>query len=214
MYNYLMNWIMKKFYSNLMMMAVALFSVVTFTSCDEDIDEAMILSGEWSGDFGMYYEAQHPRTGRWYAFDAEYTNLKFYQYDEYSTRGYGKQVDFYREGPYAYQYYDFYWEVRNGIIYLDYPYDPELNVAIRDYRLNYSKFSGWIGDVHFELYKLRDFYWDSYDGYYGCGWSDGWYWDDFYYSKTRGVENPESVDMDELNIRRGNRFMEGKKSAE
>lgn len=200
---------MKRFYSKMMMMAVALFSVVTFTSCDEDIDEAMILSGEWSGDFGMYYEVQHPRTGRWYAFDADYTNLTFYPHHEYATYGTGRQYDYYSEGPYAYQYYEFDWEVRNGIIYMDYPWNPELSVAIKDYRISYDRFSGWIGDTKFNMYKLRDFYWGDYDGYYDYGWNDDWYWDDYYYSKTRGGEGVESADVDNLNIRRGNRFMDG-----
>ena len=203
---------MKRFSSKIMMMAVALLSVVTFTSCDEDVDEAMILSGEWSGDFGMYYDYRDERTGRWYTFEADYTNLVLYPHHEYATYGTGKQIDYYSYGPYAYQYYYFDWEVRNGVIYFDYPYDPNLNMAIREYRLSSNVFSGWVGDVHFELYKLRDFYWGDYGGYYGYGWSDGWYGDGYYYSKTRG--SGEDMKVDEQNIRRGNRFMEGKKSAE
>lgn len=201
--------IMKRFYGRVMMVALAVLSTMAFTSCDEDVEEAMCLSGEWSGDFGMYYEYRYG--DRWYAFDAHYTNLVFYPEYEYATYGYGKQVDFYRDGPYSHQYYEFYWEVRNGVIYMEYPYDRELNVAIRDYRISSRKFSGWIGDTHFELYKLRDFYWNDYynSGGYGYGWNDYWYWDDYYYSKTRGAESSGSVGVDEQNIRRGNRFMEG-----
>ena len=184
-------------------------SIVTFTSCDDDVDEAMMLSGEWTGDFGMYYEMQDPRTGRWYTFDANETNLVFYPHHEYATYGTGQQVDYYSEGPYAYQYYDFDWEVRNGVVYLHYPYDPELNVAIRDYRMSSSTFSGWIGNVHFKLYKLRDFYWGNYGGGYGYGWNDNWYWGDYYYSKTRGAAEGAEPNTEELKVRRGNRFMDG-----
>ena len=84
---------MKKIYSSLMMIAVALFTAFTFSSCDDDVEEAMILSGEWTGDFGMYYEYRNPYTGQWMDFDADYTNLVFYPAYEYATHGTGQQVD-------------------------------------------------------------------------------------------------------------------------
>jgi hypothetical protein len=203
---------MKRFYGNLMSVLTVVMSLTLFASCDDDLYQARVLSGEWSGDFGMYYEMRNPKTGQWYSFDAYETNLVFYPYDEYSASGTGRQVDYYRDGPYTYQYYEFEWDVRNGVIYLHYPYDPELNVSIRDYRMNNRSFSGWIGNVRFELYKLRDFYWNDYygSGGYGYGWYDGWYWNDgYYYSKTRGAEQVEAVDVESLEIRRGNRFANG-----
>lgn len=200
---------MKKIYSTLTMMMVALTTLTAFTSCDDDIDQAMALSGEWTGDFGMYYEIEDPYTGRWISFDASQTDLVFYPEYEYATYGTGKQIDYYRYGPYKYQYYYFNWRVRNGIVYMEYPYDPGLNVAINDYRMSSTRFTGWIGDVKFSLYKMRDFYnWGDYYGDYGYGWNDGWYWDDYYYSKGRDGKRSVEPDTSNLNIRRGNRFME------
>lgn len=190
-------------------MMVALTTLTAFTSCDDDIDQAMALSGEWTGDFGMYYEIEDPYTGRWISFDASQTDLVFYPEYEYATYGTGKQIDYYRYGPYKYQYYYFNWRVRNGIVYMEYPYDPGLNVAINDYRMSSTRFTGWIGDVKFSLYKMRDFYnWGDYYGDYGYGWNDGWYWDDYYYSKGRDGKQSVEPDTSNLNIRRGNRFME------
>ena len=108
-------------------MMVALTTLTAFTSCDDDIDQAMALSGEWTGDFGMYYEIEDPYTGRWISFDASQTDLVFYPEYEYATYGTGKQIG---------------------------------------------------------------------------------YWDDYYYSKGRDGKQSVEPDTSNLNIRRGNRFIE------
>ncbi len=195
---------MKRFYTYTFSVLMLTMSALTLTSCDDDVERAMTLSGECTGDFGMYYEVQDPY-GRWYAFDAARTDLVFYPQYEYATYGEGKQVDSYNYGPYRRQYYYFRWEVHNGTIYIEYPCDPNLNVAIRDYRMTSSTFKGWIGDTRFTLYKISGPYdWGGYSGDHAY-----WEYDDYYwYGKPRDGESMESFDGSKLNIRRGNRFNE------
>lgn len=198
---------MKKIYTSLMMLAMALFSVTILTSCDEDIEEAMMLSGEWTGDFGMYYAYENPYTGRVMEFDASHTNLVFYPDYEYSTHGTGQQIDYYNYGPYTYRYYYFEWKVRNGRVHMYYPDAPELNAVISNYRMTDNSFSGYIGGVRFSLMKLYDFYrWGEYVGGYGEGWNDSWNDGYYYYSKGRDGQTNVPADSVKHNIRLGNRF--------
>ena len=158
--------------------ALSLLSALAFTSCREweDNNQSMALSGEWRGNFGMYYDYVDAR-GNVYTFDSYDTYLTFIPAYNYATYGRGTQVDYYTYGPYEYQYYQFNWEVRGGIIYLDYPYDPDLNTSIRDYRMNYDYFTGYCSGATqpFRLYKLTDFYdWSPYSDRYGYYYRDNW----------------------------------------
>ncbi len=169
------------------MAALALCTLSLMTSCDEDREEARILSGQWYGDFGMYYSDGYDT---WYATT---TDIRFIPNNGYSRRGTGEEVDYFnRPCPIRYQSFFFYWEIRDGVIYLDYPHNPDLNVAIYDYRLDYDYFSGYFGDSHewFRLVKLSGYNdWNLYDpyNYYGYG-----SYDPYYYSKSRdGVEKPD-----------------------
>ena len=51
-------------------LSILLLAATAFTSCerDEDVDESMCLSGQWYGDFGMYYEYEY--RGHIYTFDS------------------------------------------------------------------------------------------------------------------------------------------------
>ena len=152
-------------------MALLLVSALALTSCRdwEDNNQSVALSGQWRGNFGMFYDYED-RYGRLYTFDSYDTYLTFIPAYNYATYGRGTQVDYYDYGPYEYQYYQFRWEVRNGIVYLTYPYDPDLNTAIRDYRMNYDYFTGYCDGASepFRLYKVADFYdWSPYVNNYG-----------------------------------------------
>ncbi len=181
---------MKKIYQTLIMAAVVLFAMTTMTSCDRDFEEAYRLSGEWTGDFGMYYDDGF-RT-----YYADYTDIRFIPNYDYSTRGYGEEIDFFHfPCPIRYQSFYFYWEIRHGVIYLSFPYNHGLDVAIYDYSLSYDYFQGYLGDSHdfFRLVKLAGFYgWNSYNPntYYGYE-----YYDPYYYAKGRdgaASEKPEA----------------------
>lgn len=178
---------MKKFYFYLMAVFAVFAASTTFTSCtDDDTEEAMVLSGEWQGNFGMYY------SDGYYEYDAAYSNLRFLPDYEYATHGEGEEIDFfdYRSGcPIRYQSFYFLWSVRYGRIYLEFPYNHNLDVVITDYRLSNSYFSGIVGNTSFNLRKLVGYYdWNYYgDNYYGYGYWDG------YYAKTRSTATADST---------------------
>ena len=174
---------MKKFYTHLSIVAAILLTMTAMSSCDTDREEAYMLSGEWTGNFGMFYQDYHTGQVYW----ADYTDIRFLPAYDYATHGTGEEIDFFSwPCPVRYQSFFFRWEIRNGVIYLDYAYAHDLDVAIYDYRLSDSYFAGRFGDdidSWFRLSKLSGFYgWNSYDpySYYGYG-----YYDDYYYAKQR-----------------------------
>lgn len=178
------------------MLLAVMMSSFMMTSCDEDRIDARYLSGEWQGDFKMYYDYEYK--GRVYTFYSYDTDIIFYPSSFNSTHGTGKQVDYYREGPYKYMYYYFNWSVRNGVIYFDYPYDPEYNISIDRYYVDDTVFKGrfpYTGNT-FRLYKLYDYDWAYYDryGYYYGDYYDGWYNGYYpYYAKGKNAESGDSI---------------------
>ena len=167
---------MKKI-STLWIALCTVMATTVLSSCDDDMSRAMTLSGEWRGDFGMFYEYEY--YGRIYTFNSYDTRLVFYPDYDYATHGYGKQVDYYDQGPYVYQYYYFNWYIDRGDLVLDYPYDPNLNTVIHDYHMSSSTFYGYFGNSNnkFYLRKTADYYdWGGFTGkdYYGP--RDNWYW--------------------------------------
>lgn len=184
-----------------------------FSSCDNnDTHEAMVLSGQWRGDFGMYYDYVDSY-GRSYTFDSYDTDIVFYPEYDYATHGWGKQVDWYDYGPYKYQYYYFYWSIRYGVIYLRYPDAPELNTEIREYRLTNDYLTGYFDNAssRFRLVKIADYYdWSPYSGYYGYYNRDNWYDYYPYYVKGDKANAPQKATGEGHVVRRGNRFSENK----
>ena len=196
---------------------------LSFVACDEDTETAIRLEGEWTGDFGMYSIAQqYDRYGRpmydaygypiTVTYDAEYSNIRFYW--DGGSHGHGEQIDFYRYGPYRWQSYYFVWQVNNGVLYMKYNYDHQLDCAIYDYYMDYNYFTGRIGNsnggyTNFKLFKLSDFNsWNRYDRatYYGYE-----YYDDYigYYVKGRDSQPLADTAQDVGEVRiigRGNRF--------
>lgn len=197
---------MKKF--NLWGLMAGIFcstlALLSFTSCgDDDINMSVNLSGDWQGDFGMYYDF-YDRHGRYVdTFDSYDTDISFLPDYDYATHGYGYQVDYYDYGPYTRVYHSFEWNIRNEVLYLHYAGESELDTAIFDYFMNGSSFTGYFegSKTRFSLRKYRDFYWDPYwndFGYYGHGPGYGYYynldWDyDYYYARTRGAEAPANA---------------------
>lgn len=174
---------MKKIISTMTLAAAMLLALTALTSCDRDREEAYMLSGEWTGDFGMFYDDGYSGRRFW----ASYTDIRFLPDYDYATHGTGEEIDFFsRPCPIRYQSFFFYWEIRNGVVYLTFPYSHSLDVAIYDYTLNDSYFAGYFGDSHdwFRLSKLTGYYdWYAYDpyNYYGYG-----YYDYYGYAKQRG----------------------------
>jgi len=164
----------------LAMMAIAASMMGGFTSCERDIDldEAMVLSGEWQGNFCMSY-CTTDRHGVEVWYDADYSRLVFEPNYDYATRGTGYEVDYYMYGPYESEYFAFRWRIRDGRIIINYLDNPELDVYISDYHIDNDYLWGHFTESgkKFQLYKRFDHYdWTPYvnnDHAYNC--RDSWY---------------------------------------
>lgn len=165
---------MKKFFA----LFCGLASLVMMTSCwDDDTERSIDLSGAWDGYFGMYYEC-YDRHGKLHQYDSEYSELEFLPDYNYATHGIGHEVDYYDYGPYDYQYYFFYWEIRDGVISLSYPHAHDLDVDLYDYHLSSRLLTGrFKSGTRFELDKYKDYYYGWHNDYcrYGCDDYDWWY---------------------------------------
>ena len=156
------------------------------TSCDDDTSMSMVLSGDWYGYFGMYYDYE-VRPGQTVEFDSWKSDLDFTPEYDYATYGYGREIDYYDEGPYDRQYFMFEWEVEDGIIYIHYPHNRDLDVAIHDFKMTNSRLSGYFpgSGTRFSLRKYADYYdWSPYVDY--DTWH-GWSRDDWYYYDSPSV---------------------------
>ena len=204
---------MKKMYNYLVLLA-ALTMGLTFASCDdEDVSIAMNLSGDWQGDFGMYF------SDGWREYDAAYTYLRFTPRYDYATEGMGEEIDFFDvRSPIRSQSFLFKWRVVNGVLQLRYLYAPELDVDIRNYVMDRNYFSGRVANTTFTLGKLYDYYgWygSTYDDYYGHyndyygygGYGDyGYNRDYYYYGKTRTADADSTDTASAPTITMGRRF--------
>lgn len=205
---------MKKAFSLFSIIAVAGLCLM-FTSCkDEDTEEAMFLSGEWQGNWGMYYEYDYG-DGTYDVFDSYDTDIAFYPDYYQATHGYGYQDDWYSDrpnqngniSPYRRLSNYFTWSINNGVINLYYPGLPKYNASIRNYRLNNNRFTGYFntGSEPFYLNKMVNYYdWRDFDYLYRSNgylyvewdWSGGYYYRGNYYyynAKTRSTEAADSV---------------------
>lgn len=205
---------MKKLNTWALAIVMILTAGLTLTSCDEDNFQAEALNGQWRGWFGMYYTDYYG-----YEWKSDYSIIEFYQ-SGISSHGTGRQYDYYRHGPYSYQYFRFNWEIVNGVVYLTYPCDHSLDVCIYDYQMTSRYFSGFLGNSRatFRLDKYMDWDWNPYNSYgnyyysYNHGYTyGGHHYDDYYggyyYAKTRGEGN-DSTDITVPMVRNGNRFNE------
>lgn len=154
---------------------------------DMDVQQSIKFAGQWTGDFGMYYN--YRMGGRLYTFDSYDTDIVFYPEYDGATWGYGKQVDYYEHGPYTHIYNRFDWEIRSGVIYLQYYSDPSLDCAIYDYGMTHDRFQGRFGNSNdrFYLTKIADYYdWSIYRDYYYYYPNGGWYW-----APVNGLAEPD-----------------------
>lgn len=119
-------------------MLLLALSATMLTACDsddiEDMDQAYDMNGIWQGTIegNYYYDRYQSSDNSWD------TEIQFVQDGDFSNGGYGVEEDYsYTTGRVSRS--QFYWEVRNGKILLD--YDDGYRVIIRDYEL-YSVGSG------------------------------------------------------------------------
>lgn len=133
---------------------IVLFAL-TLHSCEDD-EIAQQLDGIWEGQVASTYFSH--RFGE--QTEYQYVDIEFYADPYKYAKGAGMEYDYYGYSN-AYSKCAFSFEVRNGIIYLD--YDDGTSVAIRNYRLNGSRFSGefidyWSGDylASFDFTKVSN----------------------------------------------------------
>lgn len=176
-------------------------TMISLTACDEDTQMSMTISGQWRGNFGMFYDYEY--RGEVYRYTASETHIYFEPNSSFSTRGRGWQEDYYRFGPYENMYYTFHWEVRDGILYLDYPYDPALSTAIYDYRLSRGLFTGRFAETGSTFYLIKEeiYDWSPYTDYYYYDPRDDWY---YYYAPTRSAQSEGDEAQEGRIVRRGN----------
>ena len=172
----------------------------------EDTNQSMVLSGEWRGDFGMYYT--YVDRGRAYTFDCYDSYIRFIPDHAYANYGVGTQVDYYEYGPYEYQYYNFTWSINNGVIYLSYDYDHTLDARISNYHMTNDYLTGTFpaSNSSFRLYKMADYYsWTPYVSIYGYG--SRYDWDDYYpyYAPATRSADEQAADSTAHVLSRGRR---------
>lgn len=207
---------MKKNY--LALLLGALTALASFTSCTDDDDvKGMVLSGEWRGDFDMYYDYQYS-WGDVMRFWATETYLEFIPYSNSYNSGYGYQVDFYDDydSPYDEIYHSFKWEVRYGTIYMYYRGEEEWDTYLRDYHMTNDRLTGYFEDTsnRFSLWKLTDYYdWTPYINAYGDYNSEygyGYGRPGYYYRKTpTKTSSGEQVEPGKI-IHYGNGAVDGR----
>lgn len=152
---------MKKIYTLLPIMLLAMLTMTTFTSC-EDEEIARTLEGTWQGN--MRIKSKY--SGRtYYATRTEVTFLRdVYRY----SSGEGYWIDYYNDAPWGWDYVANHisWKVSNGDI-LVYFIEEDTDLVIRNYRLNDNRFEGtlWDGNqrVDFTLYHVSSPNWSRYD---------------------------------------------------
>ena len=146
---------MKRLFTNITMVMMTLAMAMTFTSCDEDVDQAYDLNGTWTGAIKTIVQSN--RFG--YYEETWLTDITFVQDGDFSRGGYGYEYDY---SPDGYEYRNrFDWTVRNGRIYLY--YDDGTDIVIDRYSQTENRFSGIFCDARtfddvasFQLRKTSD----------------------------------------------------------
>ncbi len=148
------------------LLAVATLAMCTLTSCNRDAEEARTLNGQWSGYIRTYYYDRWGLTG-----DDYRTTIQFNQRNNYG--GIGFEVDYDLNDPWGSYYYSpIRWEVRNGVICID--YEDGAYVEISRYTLNNDIFRGYMydgtrRDIEFSLVYDGNVNWSRWS-YSGRSW--------------------------------------------
>lgn len=152
---------MKQKILNIATLLLVMFTALSFQSCEDD-DIAQQLDGIWEGQVAQTYFDY-----RWgEQTDYQYVDIEFYTDPYKYAKGTGIEYDYYGNS-YRYSECPFYFEVRNGIIYLD--YNDGASVAIRNYRLSHNHFTGefidyWSGEylASFDFQKVSNWRYNRY----------------------------------------------------
>lgn len=177
---------MKKNYYFIISFFFAAISMMSLSSC-EDEEIANTLEGTWEGQ--MYVE--HEWNGSWY--ETDYSEVTFLRDPYRYSSGDGYWVDYFKtRTPWRHDYYANHirWNVKNGVINI-YLIEDDIELNIRNYRLNDSRFSGEVygSDGSWYEFSLRHVASPvRYDDYY---WGFDYY--DYYYAKDCNIINDETI---------------------
>ncbi len=173
---------MKNIFTKFAFAFIAIFTLTTMTSCEEDEYIARTLEGTWVGN--LYEEC----TFDGMAYETVKTEVTFLKDPYRYAKGDGYWVDYVRVGrtirPYSNHMY---WEVSNGRIIIDLVED-RTTLYIRDYDLNDYNFRGEYSTDNRTWGEFNLYHIDS-PNYGGYEWG---VWGDYYYAKTRS-NNDEPV---------------------
>ncbi|NPD91192.1 hypothetical protein [Xylanibacter muris] len=156
---------MKKLYTYITLLIMAVLTVNTLSSCqDDDADQAYDLNGIWQGTIrGDYYSDRfNSRRTEWI------TEIQFRQDGAFAKGGVGTEYDYCRyTGEESWSTFD--WEVRNGMIYM-YFHEDHYRIIIRDYE-QYSNWRGQFFRGYFDDYRTGQSI-ASFDLYKVDNWTD------------------------------------------
>lgn len=118
---------MKRMNTYLSMLLLAVVSMLSLTSCDDDSEIAYDLNGTWVGTIqGNRYDSRH---------NSWLTEITFEQRSSFSRGGTGYEYDLNRSTGTSYESY-FDWSVKDRNIYIHYHSD-NYNVVIRDWNIDW-----------------------------------------------------------------------------
>ena len=180
--------------STLLLLLLLCAAPLMFTGCGPSEDEtlAMLVDGGWDGVMDISYTLDNGMT-----YKSTGSHVQFWSGSNL-TSGYGKWCNNFPEtAPYTSLSYDFTWEAKDKVIYIQFKTDnienaDRANVKIGTYYINAGKFTGKISTmdnsksadfkfIHTSSPWEWDYYiiypWDIYPFY---PWYDPWY-DPFYW---------------------------------
>lgn len=190
---------MKRLNSLLMMLLIGITGLCTLTSCEDDAqDVAYTLEGSWTGTISTYFQDRWGWSGDDYRVTFTFIRNGDYNYNA-ATSGRGIETgynvnnkhDYYRN-TFSWYVEDNYGSYRKPTIVVTYDDDRWNPVYIYDYRINGSRFSGYMDDgtnrdIQFDLY---------YDNEYGFKYYDNGYSDGYWSSRTRSSDTDSVKVMD------------------
>lgn len=179
---------MKKLYSIITVIMLALTATLTTGCTDDNEDVAYNLWGTWEGN--MYMQSQW--NGRVYK--SSYSVLAFDKNPYEYASGSGYWIDYYSNAPWDYYSSRISWRVVGPQEIQIYSQKEGRTYYIYDYQMNGSYFSGYIDDgenspVYFELRKTSSPDWGDYD-WNGYDWDDDYYYGGYAPANTRSAALP------------------------
>jgi hypothetical protein len=180
---------MKRVFVHLFQIVISAAAMMSLTGCEETDSylAEKLRNCDWQGYIGAYYSDRWGITGDEYA-----TVMRFTSKESWYTSGRGEELNYSRYSRYDYAYCTFKWFIVDGEITLIYDDSKWSPIYISNYRLNSTRFQGYINDgsgrrIEFDLENSAYNDW----GYYKVGSYGG-------FSNQRYYNSREANPIDEL----------------